>query len=504
MTAGHNARLRNARKEFDNNSTPVQRWSFFAAISLGLLMIGLDNSILFTALPTLTEELHADDTQQLWIINAYPLVLAGLLLGTGTLGDKIGHRRMFTTGLVIFGVASLAAAFSPTPAFLIAARALLGLGAAVMMPATLALIRLTFTNEQERNTAIGIWGSVAVVGAAAGPVVGGALLEVWWWGSVFLINVPIVVIALIATALLAPPNMANPIKHWDLVSSIFALVTLTGLTLTIKELANPNRSWILIAVAFVAFIIGGHLFVQRQNKLDEPLLTFDVFRNRLFAGGVIAASGAMFIMAGLEMITAQKLQLADDFSPFHAGLVVAAAAVAALPMSALGGANLHRIGFLPLISGGFLLATIGTGLAMWSTHADSVPLLITGLLFLGAGAGSIMSVSSIAIIGSVPMHRSGMAAGVEEVSYEFGTLLSVAFVGSLTPALYLTNLPAELKHMGIVALHGGLGHAQASTAYASAYGTTVGFMAVFAFILTIVTVWCFRDNPKSGGNGGAH
>lgn len=177
MTAGHTTRLRTARKEFHNNSTPAQRWSFFAAISLGLLMIGLDNSILFTALPTLTEELHAGETQQLWIINAYPLVLAGLLLGTGTLGDKIGHRRMFTTGLVIFGVASLAAAFSPTPAFLIGARAVLGLGAAVMMPATLALIRLTFTNEQERNTAIGIWGSVAVVGAAAGPVVGGALLE---------------------------------------------------------------------------------------------------------------------------------------------------------------------------------------------------------------------------------------------------------------------------------------------------------------------------------------
>ncbi len=467
-------------------------------------MIGLDNSILFTALPTLTEEIHAGETQQLWIINAYPLVLAGLLLGTGTLGDKIGHRRMFTTGLVVFGVASLAAAFSPTPAFLIGARAVLGLGAAVMMPATLALIRLTFKDEQERNTAIGIWGAVAVVGAAAGPVVGGALLEVWWWGSVFLINVPIVVIALIATTLLAPPNMPNPTKHWDLISSIFALITLTGLTLAIKELANPNRSWILVAAAFIACVIGGFLFTRRQNRLEEPLLTFDIFRNRLFLGGVIAASGAMFIMAGLEMITAQKLQLADDFSPFHAGVIVAAAAIAALPMSALGGANLHRVGFLPLISGGFLAATIGTGLAMWSTHADSVPLLVAGLLFLGAGAGSIMSVSSIAIIGSVPMHRSGMAAGVEEVSYEFGTLLSVAFVGSLTPALYLSNLPTHLRHMGTEALHGGLGHADASTAYASAYGTTVGCVAVLALVLTIVTFWCFRDNPKSGGNSGAH
>lgn len=297
--------------------------------------------------------------------------------------------------------------------------------------------------------------------------------------------------------------MPNPTKHWDFSSSVYALIALAGLTLTIKEIANPNRSWVLVAAAFFACIIGGFLFVRRQNKLQDPLLTFDIFRNRLFVGGVIAASGAMFIMAGLEMITAQKLQLADDFSPFHAGVIVAVAAIAALPTSALGGANLHRIGFIPLISGGFLLSTLGTVLAMWSAHADSVAVLITGLIFLGAGAGATMSVSSIAIIGSVPMHRSGMAAGVEEVSYEFGTLLSVAFVGSLTPALYLSNLPANLKHMGTEALHGGLGHADASTAYASAYGTTVGCVAVFAFIFTLATLWCFRGNPKSGGNGGA-
>src|SRR5699024_8105432 len=204
------------------------------------------------------------------------------------------------------------------------------------------------------------------------------------------------------------------------------------------------------------------------------------------------------------MITAQKLQLADDFSPFHAGVIVAAAAIAALPMPALGGANLHRVGFLPLISGGFLAATSGTGLAMWSPHAASVPLLVAALLCCGAGAGSSLSVSAIAMIGAVPMHRSRMAAGVEEVSYEFGSLLSVAFVGSLTAALCLSNLPTHLRHKGTEALHGGLGHADASTAYASAYGTTVGCVAVLALVLTIVTFWCFRDNPKSGGNSGAH
>ena len=165
-----------------------------------------------------------DRTQGLWIINAYPLVLAGLLLGTGTLGDKLGHRLMFIVGLVVFGVASLAAAFAPSAWLLVGARGLLGMGAAVMMPATLALIRLTFPDERERNTAIGIWGSVAVVGAALGPLVGGALLEAFWWGSVFLINVPIVLIALALTFWLAPENMPNPAKYWDFISSVLSLI----------------------------------------------------------------------------------------------------------------------------------------------------------------------------------------------------------------------------------------------------------------------------------------
>lgn len=167
----------------NKNST---RWVFLGVISLGLFMIGVDNSILYTALPTLKTSLHTTSLEALWIINMYPLVLSGLLLGTGTLGDKIGHRRMFEIGLSIFGVAALVAAFAPNPEILIAARALFGIGAATMMPATLSLLRTTFTDVQERNTAIGIWGATATLGAASGPVIGGFLLEHFWWGSVFL------------------------------------------------------------------------------------------------------------------------------------------------------------------------------------------------------------------------------------------------------------------------------------------------------------------------------
>jgi len=446
--------------------TKAQRWGFFAVVSLGLLMIGLDNSILYTALPALEHALGAGPEQGLWIINAYPLVLSGLLLGTGALGDRVGHRLMFIVGLAIFGLASLGAAFAPGPLELIVARGMLGMGAAVMMPATLALIRLTFPDERERNTAIGIWGSVAVAGGALGPVVGGALIQHFWVGSVFLINVPIVVIALVLTIALAPENLPNLDKQWDVVSSFYALVALSGLTMAIKQAAHSPA---ITLVALAATAVGAWLFVRRQHRLEDPLLTFDIFHSRLFTGGVLAAAGGMFVLAGAELMTTQKLQLVDELTPLHAGATVAVMALCAIPASTLGGAYLHKVGFLPLIAGGFLGAVVGA--VALATGWTSI-----GMVLLGLSAGSVMSVSSIAIIGSAPMHRSGMAAGVEEVSYELGTLITVALTGSLLQA----------------ALDRGV-------EYTDAYNGVIGVLAAGAACFAVATWWCFRDNPKSGG-----
>jgi len=462
-------------------TTPAQRWAFFAVISLGLFLISLDNSILYTALPELNAQLDTTPTQALWILNAYPLVLCGLLLGTGALGDKIGHRLMFLTGLAIFGAASLAAAFAPTAWVLVIARGLLGLGAATMMPATLALIRLTFADEQERNTAIGIWSSVAVIGAAVGPLIGGALLEVFWWGSVFLINVPIVVAAIVLTVWLAPENLPNPHKHFDILSSIYALIALSGLTVAIKEAANPERTPGLLSAAIVAVLVGAVLFTRRQNTLADPLLTFDIFRSRLFTGGVIAAAGSMFVLIGAELQTVQKLQLVDALSPLQAGFAVVAMAAGAFPASVLGGANLHRVGFLPLIAGGFAGCAAGVVMLVWGSQLQSLPVEVAALALVGLSAGAVMSVSSIAILGAAPMHRSGMAAGVEEVSYEFGTLLTVAITGSLLARWRLVS--PVLDHDG---------------AYTFAYHRVLIVLAIIAALLALCTWWCFRDNPKSG------
>lgn len=407
-------------------TSAAQRWGFFAVIALGLLMVGLDNSILYTALPRLSEQLHATETQQLWIVNAYALVLSGLLLGTGALGDRIGHRRMYVLGLGVFGLASLTAALSPA-----------------------------------------VWALVLA-------------LTLW----------------------LAPPNVANPARRWDAPSSLYALVSLSGLVMAFMSLARAR--WGLVAGAGAVSAAGGVLFVRRQNRLEDPLLTWDLFRSRVFTGGVITAGGAMFALAGTEMLTALRLQLVGGHSPLQAGLLISAVALAALPASALGGANLHRVGFLPLISGGFALLAAGLGTMWWAGRHDLTWLFLGAMVLTGVGAGAAMSVSSTAIIGAAPAHRAGMAAGVEEVSYELGTLLSVSVCGSLVTALMEQGLPAGLRGAGTEALSSPATREAAASAYDAGYLTTVGLLAVVVLALAGVTAWCFRDNPRSGGDDGAH
>lgn len=417
-----------------------RRWGLLVTVGIGLLLVALDNSVLYTALPTLTEQLGASTTQGLWIINAYPLVAAGLLLGSGTLGDRVGHRRMFVWGLVIFGGASLAAAWAPTAEALIAGRAVLGIGAAVMMPATLALIRITFEDPRERNVAIAVWGSLAVVGAALGPILGGALLEFFWWGSIFLINVPVVVAALIAVAIIAPPNRQNPDKTWDAVSSAQIMVGLVGTVLVIKELAHSPQNWQLIVGALIAAVAGFTLFARRQRRLTVPLLDFGLFRNPAFTAGVIAAACAMFAIAGVELLTTQRLQLVEGLSPLHAGLLVALVALGSLPTSLVGGAVVHRTGMFPLIAGGLAVASVGVIAVVGAVRADSLVAVVIGLLIAGAGLGATISVASIAIVGNAPAPRAGMASSMEEVSYEFGSLTAVALLGSLLTFVYSATL----------------------------------------------------------------
>ena len=405
-----------------------RRWLTLVAVSGGLFLIALDNSVLYTALPTLTTELNATSSEGLWIINAYPLVMAGLLLGAGTLGDRVGHRRMFLIGMTMFGAASLLAALAPTTGVLIAARCVLAVGAAVMMPATLALVRLTFLDQKERNFAVAVWGSTALIATAVGPIVGGLILEHFWWGAVFLVNVPVVVMALILALVVAPHDQPDPRSRWDVTSSLQATVALAGLVFAIKSSAAGDPP--AAAVAVVAAAVAGWLFLRRQRGLAHPLLDLDLFRRRQFSAGVISALVAMFITAGLQLLITQRYQLADGYSPLEAGLLVSVIAVGALPASFLASALAHRRPARTLLLSGFTVTLVAL-LVLIISPPSFIYAVAGALLFAGFGMGLMMTVASLSIINGAPRHRAGMASAVEEVSYELGALMAVALLGSL-------------------------------------------------------------------------
>lgn len=421
------------------------RWLLLMMVGLGLLLVTVDITILLTALPVLTHELHASAAEGLWIVNAYPLFSTGLLLGAGTLGDRIGHRRMYLVGLVIFGLASLMAAYAGSVAVLVLARVLQAVGASAMLPATLALIRVGFADERERALAISVWACLSLVGAILGPLLGGWLLGHFHWGALFLVNVPIIAIAWLGTWFVAPEQRNPNADPWDLPSSVLALLALSSLVLAIKTATHPPIDLGLLGAALATGLVAGLAFVRRQHRLTHPLLDFSLFRNPAFAAGVLGAVSVTFTTGGVLLGVSQRFQWVAGYTPLQSGLLASVLFVGTLPSSILGGLWLHRIGLRRLIAGGLAVGALGMLVAAqalpWHPSGlqaadEGLGWLVTGLLLAGLGLGATISVASTAIVESAPPHRAGMASSVEEVSYEFGALLSIALLGSLLTGLY--------------------------------------------------------------------
>ncbi|WP_050526107.1 MFS transporter [Pseudorhodobacter aquimaris] len=411
------------------------RWLIMTIVSSALFLIVIDMTVLYTALPRLTHDLAATATEKLWIVNAYPLVVAGLLPGLGGLGDRFGHKHMFLSGLVVFGIASLAAAFAPTPSVLIAARVMLAVGAAAMMPATLSLIRLTFTDEKERAFAIGIWAAVASGGAALGPVVGGVLLEWFWWGSVFLINVPIAIVALVAGARVLVNKRPAQAPPFDLIGSAQVMVGLVGLVYAIKETSKREPSWTIAAIVFLVGLAAVAAFMRRQRASANPLIDFALFKNAQFASGVIAAMAASAILIGVELVFSQRLQLVLGLSPLQAGLMMLPIPAAAFVAGPLTGLVLPHHGAKRVLT--VSMALTGLALAGYLMTYQGLPWLwMSFLAVMGVGIGATMTAASSTIMMSAPEDRAGMAASIEEVSFELGGALGIAILGSLMSAIY--------------------------------------------------------------------
>lgn len=421
------------------------RWLLLMMVGLGLLLVTVDITILLTALPVLTHELHASAAEGLWIVNAYPLFSTGLLLGAGTLGDRIGHRRMYLVGLVIFGLASLMAAYAGSVAVLVLARVLQAVGASAMLPATLALIRVGFADERERALAISVWACLSLVGAILGPLLGGWLLGHFHWGALFLVNVPIIAIAWLGTWFVAPEQRNPNADPWDLPSSVLALLALSSLVLAIKTATHPPIDLGVLSAALAAGLVAGLAFVRRQRRLPHPLLDFSLFLNPAFAAGVLGAVSVTFTTGGVLLGVSQRFQWVAGYTPLQSGLLASVLFIGTLPSSILGGLWLHHIGLRRLIAGGLAVGALGMLVAAQALpwHPSGLPAaheglgwLVAGLLLAGLGLGATISVASTAIVESAPPHRAGMASSVEEVAYEFGALLSIALLGSLLTGLY--------------------------------------------------------------------
>ncbi|PRQ10746.1 MFS transporter [Corynebacterium sp. 13CS0277] len=418
----------------------ARRWAMLMALSAGLFLVGLDNSIMFTALPQLTAQLHLSTVSALWAINAYSLVMAGLLIGAGTLGDIIGHRRMFLIGLALFGCASLAAAFATGPATLIAARAALAVGAAAMMPSTLAVLRSIFTDEQERNFAIAVWGSVSIVSSGLGPIIGGFLIGHFWVGSIFLVNVPVCVIAIIATLVLLPAAETTGTGRWDWLSSVWAMFMMAGMVMAVKTFAHPPIDVTVLLASLAVAGGAGWVFIHRQRTAAEPAVDLALLKQPLLLAGLLTPIMGLFAIGGLSLATTQFFQLIEGRSALNTGVLVSVGTIAAIPGSLLAGAKVHRLGvrLTMLIGLGLIIVSLG-GIAasiIFLSGSAGVAGFMISFAGSGFGCGYAMAVTTVAVLASVPANRTGMASSLEECAYELGNLLAVAIIGSALPAFF--------------------------------------------------------------------
>ncbi|WP_166355972.1 MFS transporter [Phytoactinopolyspora limicola] len=420
-----------------------REWLGLSVLFLPVLLLALDNTVLFLALPHLSADLQPTGPQMLWIMDIYGFMIAGFLITMGTLGDRIGRRRLLLIGAAAFGLASLAAAYSTSAEMLIVTRALLGITAATLMPSSLALISNMFKDRKQRAFAIGVWMAAFSGGAILGPVVGGVLLEWFWWGSVFLLGVPVMVLLLMLGPVLLPEYRNPDAGRVDVVSVALSLGAILPLIYGLKELAKDG-----LALAPVALIIAGGalgvVFARRQLRLRDPLLDLRLFTNRSFSAALGIMLVGMAVIAGVYLFITQYLQLVEGLSPLQAGLRIAPAAVLEMIVAVLVPLVARRLPPPYLVATGL---TVMAGGFLVLTQVDSAPglaLLLSGVFVVFLGTAPMMVLGTDLVIASAPPEKAGSAAALPEVSGEFGIAMGVATTGSVGTMIYVNQLSDTL------------------------------------------------------------
>lgn len=423
-----------------------KRWLILVAVMLAFTPIVIDMTILHIAVPSLTQALGATSTEILWIIDIYPLLMAGLLVPMGTLADRVGNRRILLTGLSVFGVASTLAAFAPTPALLIAARVLLALGGAMIMPCVLGIIRRTFEDERERAIALGLWGTVGAAGAAVGPLVGGALLEHFWWGSVFLINVPVMAVVIpVAFVLLPRVEQTTPGK-WAIGQALILIAGIISVVYAIKAGVGGTQPLPLALLVLLVGLALLTLFARQQLRSPEPMLDLSLFGRPVLLAGLIMAVVAIGALAGVELTLAMELQYVLDKSPLQAGIFMIPIMAAAAVGGPLAGYLSNRFGLRWVASLALLVSAGALGFVAFADLHEPGLGVPAVLAVLGLALSIGLTASSIAIMGAVEASKGGAAGALEATAYELGTGLGITFFGVFMSSVYghTIALPVEL------------------------------------------------------------
>jgi MFS transporter, DHA2 family, multidrug resistance protein len=423
-----------------------REWVGLGVLALPTLLVTADLSVLFLAVPKLTRDLHPSSSELLWITDVYGLTIAASLITMGTVGDRVGRRRLLLIGGGAFAFASLLAAFSTSPGMLIAARALLGVAGATLAPSSLALIRNMFEEERERQRAIAIWISCFAAGAAIGPLLGGALLQRFWWGSVFLVNVPVMALLLVAGPWLLPESRDPNPGEIDLPSVAISLAALLAIVYGVTRMAEHGIGSVAIALVVVGVLIGA-AFLRRQQRLAYPLVDVRLFGLASFSSAFAALLMSVFIIAGTDLFIAQYIQLVHGVSPFITGLWMLPGIVGLIVGSMLAPAVAGTVRPGVVIAAGLVLAAVGGIVLAELSDTSSLAVLAAGTTLLGLGCGPIGALGTDILVAAAPAERAGAASAVSETATELGGALGIALLGSLGTAVYRSTLTGKLPDM---------------------------------------------------------
>ena len=426
-------------------ASPVRRWAALAVLMLPVLLVSIDNTALSFAVPSLARDLQPSSTQLLWIVDAYPLVLGALLVTMGALGDRVGRRRMLLLGATGFAAVSVLAAFATDASHLIAARALLGVFGATLMPATLSLLRNIFVDDTERRTAIAVWAAGFSGGAALGPIVGGWLLEHYEWGSIFLMAVPVLLPLLVLGPVLLPESRDPDPGPVDPVGIALSVLALGAVVFAIKAAGAGDGLAVVVPVVLVG-VAAGVAFVRRMLGRAQPMLDVRLFRNRVFSGALASNLVAIFAFVGFIYFLSLHLQLVAGYSPMDAGWLMVPGLATTVVCGLLAVRLVRPLGAHGVVVLGLLLAAAGYLVVALMGSGGSLTALLVGFVVLSAGVGLSETISNDLALSAVPPEKAGAASATSETAYEVGAVLGIAVLGTLLNVAYRTGveLPAGL------------------------------------------------------------